>query len=72
MDHSADILACMEVVTAFCDATDAADATAQVACFTDDAVMAPMPGMEIAGKAKITEMFSGMAAMTSCRTYVCV
>jgi uncharacterized protein (TIGR02246 family) len=65
MDRTADILACQDTVTAFCDCTDYGDFTGQTDCFTDDASMSPFPPLVMTGKAEIAKMFERMAQMNA-------
>jgi uncharacterized protein (TIGR02246 family) len=63
-DHRTDDWhACTDAVIAFCDFTDARDMDGQLSVFTDDAVMAPFPGMTISGKDQIRGVFERMAHM---------
>jgi uncharacterized protein (TIGR02246 family) len=63
VDRAADHLACVDAVIAFCDSTDRGDAEGQLAVFTDDARMAPMPALEIVGKAQLQGLFQQMGSM---------
>jgi uncharacterized protein (TIGR02246 family) len=63
VDRTADRLACIDAVIAFCDSTDRSDADGQLAVFTDDARMAPMPAMEIVGKENLRGLFAQMGSM---------
>jgi uncharacterized protein (TIGR02246 family) len=62
-DRTADRLACVDAIVAFCDCTDSGDAEGQLAVFTEDARMAPMPAMEIVGKSQLQGLFQQMGSM---------
>jgi uncharacterized protein (TIGR02246 family) len=63
MDRTADWIACHDLVIAFCDLTDAGDAAGQLALFTEDAVLSPIPPMEMRGKEQLAGVFGHLAEM---------